>query len=400
MKTALTALLLVITFNFCISQQEFRNNNYTDTINVALFPYVPRLDQFKTELRKHWNKQHPTCMLNVVDWDAYSDDPDNNLDVFVFDNIFMTYFIERGFLMKLDKKDIDNIADFIPYAIEGCKDKPEGTGYYGLPQIGCTNMLYYRKKDKALERAQTYTELCAVLGISPDTAVIPPLNEGLLIDLSDNTMDACMYLDFSMDNGVPYSWNPPLPAADSLSGDLLHQMHKLVSAGGLKQVSYEESVAYERGIWFNEQRGRAMVNFTEAMSVMTPETLKKIRFKIMPFSDQKGIHVFYTDVVGINSLLEQQPAKKQLAIDLANLLSSSDYMTACLAPEKEGDSPQYLMPVRKSVFDKLSKNWPMYRKMFTLIRTAHPLPFRLGPDSREWLNENGEQIGQQIRKTE
>src|SRR5215203_2651759 len=58
-------------------------------LNVALYPYVPRLDQFKTVISAAWAQQMPNVTLNYVDWDVYSQDPPKDLDVFVFDGIFL-----------------------------------------------------------------------------------------------------------------------------------------------------------------------------------------------------------------------------------------------------------------------------------------------------------------------
>lgn len=398
MKTTLLWLLLLILISSCNSKDNSADNNsFTDTLNVALYPYVPRLDQFKSELEVRWSKIHPQCKLNFVSWDCYSEDPNENLDVFVFDNIFTSYFIESGLLMEWEKNDIDDFDDYIPYAIEGCKkDRSEKSSYYGLPQIGCTNIFYYRKDDSSLTAATTFGQICSILKPAIDTSVIPPFNNGLLLDLSGSTTDACWYIDVSMDNGVPYSWNPPLPPADSLSPTSLRQLWTLLSVGGSKQASYEDSIPYGRAIWFSEQKGRAMVNFTEAMSVMNQETLNNIGFKVLPLSDAGGVNLFYTDVVGVGSHIEKNPEKKKLAIDLANLLSSTDYITACFGPDTPGASPQYLMPVRESVFTKLSKNWPLYTDMFTIVRISDPQPFRLGSGSRSWINANKKKIKARI----
>ena len=398
MKTTLLWLLLLILISSCGSQNDTStNNSFTDTLNIALYPYVPRLDQFQSELEVRWSKIHPECKLNFVSWDCYSNDPDENLDVFVFDNIFMSHFIESGLLMEWKKKDIAHFDDYIPYAIEGCrKDMSEEASYYGLPQIGCTNMFYYRKDDRLLAAATTFGQICSILKPAIDTSVIPPFNSGLLLDLSGSTTDACWYVDVSMDNGVPYSWNPPLPPAERLSPNSLRQLWILLRVGGSKQVSYEDSIPYGRAIWFSEQKGRAMVNFTEAMSVMSQEVQDNIGFKVLPLSDAGGVNLFYTDVVGVSSHLERNTGKKKLAIDLANLLSSTDYITSCFGPNAAGASPQYLMPVRASVFTKLSRNWPLYKDMFAIVCTSDPQPFRLGSDSRSWINTNKKKIRKRI----
>lgn len=399
MKTLFTLLLLSIIIYSCDSsnnsQSSENENTYTDTLNVALYEYVPRLDQFKEELLEKWEAKHPNCKLNFVSWSCYSKDPDNGLDVFVFDNIYMSHFINNGFLLGWTKQEIANFEDFLPYAIEGCKETPDKDLYYGIPQIGCTNMLYYRKGDKRLAASNSYSEICSIIGKAIDTSIIPPVNNGLLVDLSSSTTSACLYIDVSIDNGIPYSWNPPMPSADSLSEEVINKLRLLMITGGLKQVSYDDTISYGRAIWFQQQKGKAMINFTEAMSVINSEGLNKVEFKIMPFSDSHGVNLFYTDVVGVNSRLKYNKSKKALAMELANMLTSSEYITACFGANSSYTSPQYLMPVRKSVFSNLSK-WPMYRKMYQIIQTSNPQPFRLGYNSRTWLDNNESKIKKRI----
>jgi thiamine pyridinylase len=36
------------------------------TLNVALYPYVPRIDQFKAAITAAWSKKHPGVQLNFL----------------------------------------------------------------------------------------------------------------------------------------------------------------------------------------------------------------------------------------------------------------------------------------------------------------------------------------------
>jgi thiamine pyridinylase len=123
------------------------------SLNLALYEYVPRLDQFKQVITAAWAQQAPGIQLNYVDWDCYSQDPPKNLDVFVFDGIFLDYFVASGFLSPLQPNEINNPADFLPYALN---DSKIGNVNYAIPQIGCGSILFYRKGDTALQRATTY----------------------------------------------------------------------------------------------------------------------------------------------------------------------------------------------------------------------------------------------------
>ena len=69
-----------------------------EKLNVALFQWVPRLEQFEEVIEEEWGKPHPDVPLNFVKWDSYDTDPPATLDVFVFDGIFLTYFVQQEFL--------------------------------------------------------------------------------------------------------------------------------------------------------------------------------------------------------------------------------------------------------------------------------------------------------------
>lgn len=396
MKKTLLFLLATLHLNFAFNQN--KSDNYNDTITVALYPYVPRINQFKDVLKEMWRIKNPTCYIKFVDWDCYSGTPNDSLDIFVFDNIFMSEYIANGLLLEIPKEKINKFDDFLPYSLLGVKDSINGRKYYGIPQIGCTNMLFYQKNDLQLANAKGITEICDIIGPNDPTIIIPKPKQGLLIDLSGSTTDACLYVDISIDNCEPYSWNPKLPSYCNLDDKVLKRMRQLVTASGASLAIVNKDTSYLRAVWFNKGLGRAMVNFTEAMSVMDTKTLEQIDFKIMPYSDEKGNNLMYNDVIGIASSLECKENKKVLALEMANLLASEEFIIGSFKNREDEEAPQYLMPVRHSVFKHLSKDLPMYAKMYDIILKAEPqaVPFRLGTNARTWLKLNKKIIKQKV----
>ena len=65
---------------------------------------------------------HPDVELQFVDWSCYYDDPPDDLDVFVFDSIFLSEFIEKGYLEPFPEDKIPNKEDLVPFAVEGCRE--------------------------------------------------------------------------------------------------------------------------------------------------------------------------------------------------------------------------------------------------------------------------------------
>lgn len=360
-------------------------------LNIALYPYVPRLDQFKQVISKAWAQQSPSVPLNYVDWDCYSQDPPNNLDVFVFDGIFLDYYVSKGFLSALQPDEIEDPGDFLPYALN---DSKINNFNYAIPQIGCANILFYRQDDKELAQANTLSEINRVIGQCSDDSLKPPYNKTLIVDLSGGTTDACLYLETVQDINGRYDPNPPLPSPTNLNGKAISNLHRLVDMGCVAPTACSTGTPYQGAIWFGSGKGRATIGFTESLSAMG-DARQTVDFKLMPFADGNDVHLFYVDLVGVNASVTD-PARRELALKLANLISSSRVVSASFGPTPTANYPQYLMPVRKSVFESLETNDRLYRQMYGLVKNNHPRMFRIGPASTSWLKTIKGSVRQRI----
>ena len=359
-----------------------RDKGASTVLTVAIYPYVPRPDQFKITIESAWSKVEPDVPLKFVDWDCYSTDPPEMLEVFVFDAIFLSYFQEKGYLAAIEPEEVKNADDFLAYALEG--SKVSGT-QYGIPQLGCASILFYRQKDRQMEKAETLSEVIQAVGECTYTTEIPPEGTGLMVDLSGGTTSACYYLEAVEDIYNKYTDSPPLPPDTARINNWgIKNVQQLLRMASVKQAEYyNEENAYQRGTWFGQGLGRAMIGFTESMSAMGEEALETIAFKLMPLSDSTGVSLFYSDIIGINASVGKSK-KGRLALKLANLMASSDVLVDCFGPTAKYN-PQYLMPVRRSVFKALGEKFPLYEKMYRMVVESDPHLFRIGPDSREWL---------------
>jgi thiamine pyridinylase len=376
-------IALLVIMLFPAVQAADKSGGKTGTLTVALYKYVPRLDQFKTVIKEAWKKIEPGVTLRFTDWDCYSADPPEDLDVFVFDAIYLSYFREKGFLSAIQPGEVKNPDDFLVYALEGAK--VEGT-LYGIPQLGCASILFYRHGDRQLADAGTLGEVAEAIGECTYTTLTPPAGTGLMVDISGGTTSACYYLEAVEDIYNKYTDTPPLPPdTGRIDSWAMGNVQKLLRMASVKQAKYyNENNAYQRGTWFGRGLGRAMIGFTEAMSAMGEEALKTIAFKPMPLSDKTGVSLFYSDIIGINASVTE-PGKRRLALKLANLMASSAVIVKCFGPGSESDTPQYLMPVRRSVFHALGKRFPIYNKMYRMVIESQPHLFRIGPQSKTWL---------------
>lgn len=363
----------------------------SETLVVGLYPSVPRPEQLQKAIVAAWSALHPDVTLRFnSDWDGgYKADP-SGMDVFVFDAIFLDHFRDQNLLAGLDPGSVSNLDDYVPYAIVGAE---HGGKYYGLPMFGCANILFYRTGDGPVVNATTLTALTKAVGQCTYTSQIPPDKRGLLMDLAGGTTNACMYIDLA--ESIDGQWPVPLPTDPS-------ELNPTAIAGGrslLSTASYYNATTdpsegpYSRAAWFSEGNGRILMGFTEAMSAMTADTRANLQFKPFPLGDDvTASSLFYSDLIGIS----QGTLSPALAVELANLMASTDVLVAGMQGTGS-EPPQFLMPVRTSVFQALEREDALYTRMHAMVMAANPILFNLGVEAREYISGMKEAIKQQTR---
>lgn len=372
---------------------------FADNIAVGLYPWVPRIDQFKTTLTTQWEALHPEDTLTFMtsdEWDGgYNTDPSDAIDIYVFDAINMNYFSSRGWLASLSAQDINDISDFIPYAINGVKN---GDSYWGIPQLGCTNILFFDASDTALANATTLTEIKTELNSCLYTSQVPPNRSGLMVDMKGSTTNATLYLDteHSINNVLPV---PQPTTAAGLDTNAIENLQQVLQMASYYNATEDPDALYGRAIWFSQGHGRAVIGFTEAMAAMSQETLDKIAFKVMPLSDNTtSPPFFYSDVIGIFPKEDRTSAELARVKELANLMASTNYMIASTIPQGTSSPlPQYLMPVRTSIFEGMKDKYPLYGTMQTLVKDSNPVLFSMDANSKIWIQNMKTVIKSKIR---
>jgi len=235
------------------------------------------------------------------------------------------------------------------------------------------------------------TGLWNLLGPAEYSTSQPPNGVGFMMDFSGGTTDACTYVATQQSLSNTYSTTPYLPDASSLDPSVMNNLGLMVNMAGLQQAAYSEQQPYQRASWYDDGAARAMVGFTEAMSTM-PTIQETVQFKQMPLADNASFSLFYVDAVGVNSNVIGTP-NEAWSVQLANLLASNDILIEAFSGE---ENPQFLMPVRYSVFQSLGNEFSQYENMYRLVQSLNPKAFRLGTTSRPWLEGNKDSIRQQI----
>lgn len=367
---------------------------FAQTLTVALYPYVPRIDQFETAIRQAWQQVQPNVALNFIDdlnvWDGgYDKNPPAQADVYVFDAMYFEQFRANNFLLAMAPNEIENAADFLSYA----RDAVIVNGnYYAIPQLGCANILFYNVNDAPVANARTLSQLQGALNQCTYTSEIPPDRRGLMLDMAGRTTNATLYLDIAHSvNGIY-----PLPQPAQPNASYIADQKTMLDISSFWDITSENPNAYIRGVWYSEGYGRAFMGFTETMSNMTPAALSSIGFKVMPLSDTTSNRpLFYVDAVGVNTTTVQR-GTRNLAVQLANLIASTDVLVASFQAQSN-TNPQYLMSVRNSVFQQLGQRYPIYQRMYNLAQTSNPIAFKLDQNARSWVAATAGTIRSQVR---
>lgn len=350
------------------------------TLKVAVYPYVPDSSRFEAAVLEQWERKEPDVKLEFVAWDSYSTEPPEDLDVFVLDSIFLSHFVDAGYLLPFSSNEIDQADDFVHFALQGAKRNGK---VYALPQILCTNLLFYRKDDLKMAQVNNIYDLYKQVGTNHSDQIPPPANKGLLIDMSGGTTKASMYLEALIDVTNRYTKYDVLPPLDHLNEKAIRGLRLLIDMAGVDQSQYypEDGDAYARASWFAQGSGRAFIGYSESMMRMGSYA-DQVRFKPISSSAAQDIPLFYSDAVGVNS----QTSHPELAKELANVVAASDTVEQALRPHADGQYPQYLLPARHSVYSALEEDYPIYSELSRIVNNPSNRVFRIGPEARTWLD--------------
>ena len=381
LKSSFGSRKKILAYSLLVSSVTFLTpvTGYSETLNVGLYPYVPRLDQFQAAVQSAWDQQGTGITLNFVSssvWDGgYSTLP-TDLDVFVFDAMYLNEFKDAGYLTALEASDIDDVSDFFPYAIDGVKI---GSSYYAIPLLGCGNILFYNENDTELANATTFSDVTSALNQCKYTGQVAPEDLGMMLDMSGGTTTATYYIEFDYGETGTY----PIQLPTTIEDDLIDEQRTLLETASFRNGRTSFDFAYQRGQWFSEGYGRAVIAYTEAMSAMSDATLETIAFKPMPFSDTERSPIFYSDVIAVNP----STSDPENALKLANIMGNAATVVDSLGATQGNDRPQYLMATRPSVFDTIGASFPIYNDMKAMVDNNDPKLFALPSDARAWFDE-------------
>jgi len=384
LRTIFSIVLVVVSLHSSIAQRQLK---------VAIHPYMPRGEQFKKVLQKHWDAMHTGVTIKFTDFNFYKEDPAPDVDVFVFDVFFINYFKSKNYIHSIPATKVKDTLDFMDYAWNGCKINGI---VYGIPYLGCQYVYFYRADDKELDRDMGLNEFYSIIGPSTTTETRPEEGKGLLVDMSEPVARTFYYFNAVMNASNAQTANPSLPPVNHLDTIAIKNLRTIAQMGSYGQVS-DSTLLMQRIKWFTEGYGRAMVGWTELLEFFPDDKIQNYKFRIMPLSNNiPDKNAYPLDVVAISAHIDN--SLLTAATRLANLMASREILFESMNGTPETPSPQFLIPVRKSLMRQLVSVHPQYIQIANLLDKHPAFPFQLGEGSRKWISVSRRQLETQILK--
>ena len=340
-------------------------------LTVALFPYVPDEARFQQKIEAAWNELHPEVELNFVSWDCYLEDPAEDLDVFVYDAIYLHDFLEKGYLLPIPEESIRDIDDFFPSALSACRS--DGITY-ALPQLLCTNLLYAWEGDTELRDVKNVYELYELIGEADSGA-------GLLVPLPDAVTLPLWYLEVKTDLDQSYSETFVYPDGEDLDPKAMEILNMIQEmADDASAAASDGARQTPRSARFADGCGRAFIGYSEDMYNMGGKEEKMV-FHRLSLSEGDDIPMMYADIASVNAKISDD--KREYALELLNVLTGRETLKAIFSPSDKDQSPQYLLGARASIFDELAEDYPIYGRLKTLVSDPACRIITLRPSGRD-----------------
>lgn len=370
----IVAILLVLS---CISGCGNKSSRKDDnSITVALFPYVPSPEIMQNLLEEKWSEISDTP-LRFIDWDCYYDSTPKDIDVFMYDVLFLDYFVEHGYAAEIPSDSIENIDGFIPCALEWAQYDGK---YYGIPNLLCSNFLFYYTDDTEISEVENIFELYDVIGNRKTSGKKPAdTSEGMVINFYDNF--TYYYLEALTDAaGEPLSFKkaPNLKHPDADALDALRCFAKMSGQEDVLISTLQEYIygSFGKAEWFNDGHGRCSFGYSENMSFMQ-DIIDDISVKTISLSKGENIQTLYCDVLSVNKQSVTTDEKFDECVKLANLLAGEDFLKDLAVHDEK---TPYLLPARSAVYDYAAESFPMYAHLKELVNSENNTVCRFGTD--------------------
>ena len=344
----------------------------TQTVSVAVYPYIPDRELFVRVLTQQWEALEPEVSLSFVEWDCYEDPYPQQIDVMMFDAMFTTYLAENGYIQPIREEDLQDRDGILPFAVEGAYHNGE---LYGVPYLVCADFLVHRTDDAQMAAVRNMKELADLIRVRKQT------------DPSDGL--ACKYyshypyyyldalIDFSGDYTV-FGEAPDTAVPDAAICARLDEIEQSLPGN----VELDDLMKDSRrcGL-FNDGVCSAYYGYSEDMSRMK-DVQDEITIRTISFSETENIQLFFADIAAMGAHVSD-PARQELCIRLMNLIGSEAFQQElCFGTE----NVQYMLPARKGAYVLAQEQYPLYGQLKVLVEDERNRIGRFGKDVHTYLS--------------
>ena len=304
-----------------------------ESLTYALFPYLPDVEYYQELVERRWAEIEPDIRLVCADWDCYTGEAPEGIDVLMYDAVMQDALIGSGWIRPIDKDDVRDAGDLFPFAVDGLT--ADGR-LYGIPVFLCGNFLIYDRGCDVLAKAEHITDLADE-------------SEFLVIGSEDPETRAEYVREIRADTAGDA--DPAAGNGADRTDAILALIDRLAIDAHAQDQPEQIARAYDAG------KGMGYISFSETMRFLErrgPMT----DIKSVSFGDGENRPCMYVDAVSVTSGVDGQRYEK--CIELMNVIAEADILTSLSV---QNGKPQYLLLARKSAYAALTEQFPLYGKL-------------------------------------
>ena len=317
-------------------------------VTYSLYPYLADTEYYREILEEEWDKIHPDVDLIYSDYNCYDDGAPDGVDVIMYDSLLEQSMISNGYLRPVDQQNIIGPEDFFKFTMIPAQGQ---STLYGVPVLICADFLIYDLNDPVLASADS------------------------VIDIADGGED--ILIRYSAYGEAVYR----LDAAADISQDASVTQSEAAfagvdtgeSIGAIREVlisKYKSENNYELARLYDEGKADGFIGYSENLSAIE-NRLDDTGIKLISFSNNDNIPLYFCDMAGISAKAPE--GKTDICMDLVNLMADPSVLERLTV--KDG-KPQYLLPARRSSYDTIKEQYPLYGELQEMIEGGNAVIFR------------------------
>ncbi|MBR4347103.1 MAG: hypothetical protein IKP75_09280 [Oscillospiraceae bacterium] len=301
-----------------------------DTLTYAVYPYLPDTAYYQELIEQRWAEAEPDIGLVRAEWDCYTQELPEDVDVLMYDAVMLDTLIEKGAVRPIEPGGIADKDDIYTFALDGLTVDGK---LYGIPVFMCGNFLIYDTDCTGIADAGHLTDI-----EGSDVLVINS-------DVPHNRTQYALEV-LADDLGDPY------PKAEAYEDELMTTIDRLAVDAHKSDEDAQVAAAYDSG------EGMGYIGFSESMRLLD-ERSAHTDIKSVSFGDRDDIPRLYVDAVAINSSVKDGE-RYEKCVELMNIIADADVLTELSV---QNSKPQYLLLARKSPYTVLADRFPLYSRL-------------------------------------